>query len=249
MKKYKHQWGSQYGNLFFKRAKGYLREMESSKATAKIILPFIVEDSRILDAGCGVGHYLRSILKISKKKFSYHGIDITQKYINLANKINWGIETNFKKMNIENTKLKKKHFDISFCSNVLLHINNPGLAIQNLIKSTKKVVILRTLVSEKDYITKEVINQKNLMNYKKSVDPKNFLYYNSFSKKTIEKWVKSSKQKYSIKFIEDKNYLPKNIKQNSEFKQNKTVNTKIFNNKQFNGPIMLDWHFVIIQLK
>tara|TARA_B100000780_G_C21011469_1_gene405049 strand:+ start:191 stop:940 length:750 start_codon:yes stop_codon:yes gene_type:complete len=248
MSKYKHQWGSQYGDLFFKRAKGFLGEMESSKATAKIILPFITNSSKILDAGCGVGHYLRSILKLSKKNFSYHGIDLTQKYINLAKKINWDIETNFKKMNIENTKLKKNYFDISFCANVLLHINNPGLAIQNLIKSTKKVVILRTLISEKDYITKEVINQKNFINYKKSIDPKSFLYYNSFSKETVESWVKSSKKKYSIKFIEDKNYLTKNIKQNSEFKQNKTENTKILNNKQFNGPIMLNWYFVIIKL-
>ncbi len=254
MKKHKkhNQWGrkqDKYGDLFFKRAKGYLDEMESSKATAKIITPFIKNNNKILDAGCGVGHYLRSILKLSKNKFQYIGVDLTEKYIKLANTIDWKIPTKFVKMNIENLKFKKNYFDVSFCSNVLLHLENPNLAVLNLVNSTKKFVLLRTLISNKDYVTKEVINQKNFNNFGKSLKPKNFIYYNSFSKKTINEWVKVSKKKYSIKFIEDKNFNPNKIKQNYQYKQNLTENTKVFNRKQFNGPLMLNWYFVLIQIK
>tara|TARA_B100000959_G_C14521227_1_gene435522 strand:- start:298 stop:552 length:255 start_codon:yes stop_codon:yes gene_type:complete len=75
------QWGrkkDKYGELFLKRAVGKLNEMENSKAVAKIIHPLIKNNSKILDAGCGAGHYLRSILKLSNKSFQYYGIDLTQ---------------------------------------------------------------------------------------------------------------------------------------------------------------------------
>lgn len=246
-----NQWGNKkdkYGQMFFKRAVGKLDEMESSKALAKIIFPHIKKNSKILDAGCGVGHYLRSILKLSNEDFQYYGIDLTERYIDLAKKINWKVKANFQKMNVEKLSYKKNTFDISICSNVLLHLENPDLALKKLVIATKNFLIIRTLISEKDYITKEVINDKFKNNFTSSINPKDFIYYNSFSKKTINFWIKSAKKKCSIKFIKDQDFVTNRIKQDSIYRQKKTANTKILMNKQFNGPLMLNWYFVLVRI-
>ena len=246
-----NQWGSKedkYGQMFLKRAVGKLNEMESSKALAKIIHSHIKNKSKILDAGCGVGHYLRSILNLSNKNFQYYGIDLTQNYINLAKKVKWKVKTNFKKMNVEKLSFKKNSFDICICSNVLLHLENPNLALKKLVIATKKFIVIRTLISEKDYITKEVINNKNKNNFTNSINPNDFVYYNSFSKKTIKFWIKSAKKNCSIKYIKDQDFVANKIKQDSIYRQKKTSNTKILMNKQFNGPLMLNWYFVLIRI-
>jgi SAM-dependent methyltransferase len=83
-------WGAHndyYGNLFIKRATGQLPEMESSKALAKIVAKYIKNNDNILDAGCGAGHYLRSLDKLIKKNFIYTGLDATAKHIDIAKKI------------------------------------------------------------------------------------------------------------------------------------------------------------------
>mgnify|MGYP001360540350 CR=1 FL=1 len=250
-KKNHNQWGhklDKYGQMFLQRAVGKLNEMESSKALAKIIHPYIKKNSKILDAGCGVGHYLRSILKLSNKEFHYYGIDLTPSYIDLAKKIKWRVKANFKKMNVEKLSFKKNTFDISICSNVLLHLESPNIALKKLVITTKKFLVIRTLISEKDYITKEVINIKNKNNFTSYVNPAEFIYYNSFSKKTINSWIKSAKKNCSIKFIKDQDFIPNKIKQNSIYRQKTTSNTKIFMNKQFNGPLMLNWYFVLIRI-
>lgn len=68
-KEKKFIWGAHndyYGNLFLKRATGHLPEMESSKALAKIVAQYIKNNDNISGAGCGVGHYLRSLDKLIK---------------------------------------------------------------------------------------------------------------------------------------------------------------------------------------
>ena len=74
-----------YGDLFFKRATGELPEMESSKALAKVIDPYLEEGDKIGDIGCGGGHYLRSLDNKVTKKFHYVGVDRTAYYIQKAN--------------------------------------------------------------------------------------------------------------------------------------------------------------------
>ena len=74
-----------------KRATGELPEMESSKAAAKKLAKHFKDGYSILDAGCGVGHYLRSYEKyIGKKNYSYTGIDATVRYVAIAKKIYHG---------------------------------------------------------------------------------------------------------------------------------------------------------------
>ena len=46
-----------YGEVLYKRAIGLAPEMESSKATAKHLDGVLLPGSRVLDVGCGAGHY------------------------------------------------------------------------------------------------------------------------------------------------------------------------------------------------
>ena len=56
-------------NVYYKRAIGKFPEMETSKAMAKIIKKILINEDKILDVGCGSGHFLRSLRRIIKKKF------------------------------------------------------------------------------------------------------------------------------------------------------------------------------------
>ena len=61
-------------NVYYKRAIGKFPEMETSKAMAKIIKKILVNEDKILDVGCGSGHF-EIIATCHKKKFLYTGID------------------------------------------------------------------------------------------------------------------------------------------------------------------------------
>jgi ubiquinone/menaquinone biosynthesis C-methylase UbiE len=80
-------WNKVYGKIFSKRAKGILPEMESSKATSKILSKIIKSKNSILDVGCGVGHYYVSLNKRIKHDFEYFGIDLNSEYIRIAKEI------------------------------------------------------------------------------------------------------------------------------------------------------------------
>lgn len=82
---YLDNWDEKYGEIFSKRAKGILPEMESSKSIRKIIKKIMREYYSILDVGCGVGHYFPPLKKL-KLNFYYYGVDVTKKYIEEAKK-------------------------------------------------------------------------------------------------------------------------------------------------------------------
>jgi ubiquinone/menaquinone biosynthesis C-methylase UbiE len=252
----KRLWQSQehYGLLFKKRATGELPEMESSKAIAKLLKGSILKNYRVLDAGCGSGHYLRSLINAGICDFSYTGCDITKKYIQFAKKVNWEnnnkINILFENKDLENLSYDNDSFDVTYCSNVILHLKNPSKALYNLSRVTKKKLFLRTLIGKKNYIIKELNNTTK--NFKKDYDLElnnKFCYYNIFSIEQIKYWMQQAKKKYKLVFFRDEDFSIKNINQSREFPQNLNVNTNIIQNKQFNGPLLLDWHFIVINFQ
>ena len=80
-------WGDQkYAEVMYRRAIGDLPEMESSKAVARRVIPFWTIGNTILDVGCGVGHYLRSLRRELGSGFDYTGVDIAPHHLALAKK-------------------------------------------------------------------------------------------------------------------------------------------------------------------
>jgi SAM-dependent methyltransferase len=116
-------------------------------------------NSKVLDAGCGIGLYS---LEIAKRGFKVTGIDFEQEKINTAKELSQssGIKAKFICKNLVKIKLKEK-FDIILCSEVLEHIKNYQKVISNLTKLLEK--------DGKIIITVPKISKysKNIENYKR----------------------------------------------------------------------------------
>ena len=148
-------------NVYYKRAIGKFPEMETSKAMAKIIKKILINEDKILDVGCGSGHFLRSLRRIIKKNFLYTGIDPYEIFLKKA-KLAWKKDknANFIKGNIYNLPIKKNKFDISYSSNVFIHLNDIEKPLKELFRVTKKAIIIRTVLHEVSYKIQLVYNNK-----------------------------------------------------------------------------------------
>ena len=227
----------------FQRVKNKLSEMESAKQLKKIILNLYKPGMKILDVGCASGHYYNSVKKIDKD-ILYFGLDPTKAYIDFAKK-------HFKKNNnvkfiladiYKPPKNTKNKFDISFCCNVLLHLPTLDIPLKNLINTSKKYCVVRTLISDKTHISKYLYSDK----YDKKGNPKDFVYQNTYSYDYFKKIVKSVGN-CSIKFLSDE-FNAQNI--NSEFKKfekKQSAVTKVMDKVQLAGSKVFQWKWAIIK--
>ena len=121
--------------VYFERAIGKSQEMEVSKAMANILKSKILSNNKILDVGCACGHFYRSIKKRVKKNFYYTGTDPYSIFLEKAKKA-WKKDqnVNFVKGNIYNLPFKKDEFDISFCSNLFIHLNDVKKPLKELFR-------------------------------------------------------------------------------------------------------------------
>ena len=80
-------------------------------------------NSEILDYGCGVGQFLKSVIKFNPKKVT--GIDISEVSIQKAKEAmqNFKPQTELMVDNCEKTKFKNDSFDIVYGSGILHHLD------------------------------------------------------------------------------------------------------------------------------
>ena len=223
----------------FDRTKEKLPEMESSKQLLKILKPIYKKNFKIMDVGCASGHYYHSIKKLNSK-VEYLGIDATREYINFAKKyFKKNKSVNFKNLSIYNLKKTNLKSDIVYCCNLILHLPEIKEALKNLIRASKKYVIIRTLISSSSTISKRIISHK----FNNNNEPINFVYQNTWSRN----YIKSLTKKYKTIFIQDK-FSSKNI--NKEYKkwnlkQGKDI-TLVKNGIQISGSKVFEWEWVLI---
>ncbi len=242
----------EYGRaLYYKSAIGELGEMESAKALCKIISPIYGPGIKVLDVGCGAGHYLRSLKLRVDKKIDYTGLDATKYFIELAKKA-FGKNHKFLVGDIFNLKFKRKEFDMVICSNVILHLPPPPVkAISELIRVAKKYVVIRTVFGERNYIIKEVRssdknkkngpkNQENL--FGKDGQPLSYNFFNMYTEQYFKDVISKIDKNIKIKIIDDNDYKPFD----NRAKGGKTA-TKIIGGKQVSGNLILNWKFVILE--
>ena len=89
---------------------------------------------RVLDVGCGFGEILK---ELNKYKFKTLGIDINQECLNSSRKF-----SDVKLLSVYDLDEITEKFDYVVCSHVLEHCDNPIHAIKNLLKVSKKKVII-----------------------------------------------------------------------------------------------------------
>ncbi|MFH1478602.1 MAG: class I SAM-dependent methyltransferase [Candidatus Omnitrophota bacterium] len=243
-------WGKnkneKYSKVLYKRAKGELPEMESSKATAKIISGWINEGDSILDVGCGVGHYLKSIKNRITCNFFYTGIDNSSLYIRLAKKVFSGLKrVAFYRGNIYQLPFKNKSFEIVMSNNVLLHLPSIEKPLRELCRVSRRHVLIRTLIGERSFRIKEVRGMGD--EFKKDGSPKSFNYYNIYSKAYIDHMLSRLPGIRKWEIIADNDFDPKSI--SKDFKRGSLQNTtKMIGDWQVNGYILQPWAFIKINL-
>src|SRR5438445_8847554 len=216
--KYTKIWTKSYGNLLSKRAKSELPEMESSKSVSKKIKTICLQHDKILDVGCGVGHYYISLKKRIKLDFEYVGIDVIGEYVKKA-KILFKDEKNvkFSKGDIYEIPFQKNSFDIVMCNNFLHNLPSIAKPISELLRVSKKYVLIRTLVGERSFRIQAVRNSKcdvksktyPAREFKDNGEPTEYNFLNIYSKDYLKSVILIILPNASIKLVFDIFFNPK----------------------------------------
>jgi len=240
-----------YGELLHERATGNLDEMESSRALCNILSEFYKPHMKILDVGCGAGHYLRSLRFRLDENINYTGIDATEYYIKLAQKA-YDENVCFLQGDIYDLPLEDDSFDVVICNNLILHLPPPPtIPISELIRVSSKYIIIRTVFGQRNYIIKEIrssddeieglpLKEKNLIS--SDGKPVKFNYFNMYTDKYIRDIVMSINCNSKIKIDSDYDW-----NQFDNTALGGQTATKVIGGKQVSGNLLLDWGFIIIE--
>jgi len=247
-------WGQkkEYGETFFKRATGTLEEMECAKALCKVLSAFYEPGMKLVDVGCGVGHYLRSLKERLDQDIDYIGVDATENFIKLAKKAFPQID--FKIGDIFDLPFEDNSFDIVMNNNVIVHLPPPPKkAIEELMRISKKYVVIRTAFGNLNYIVKTVSNS----NYGvESTGPceseydlvtdeanlKHFCYYNMYTEDYFRQVIKSIDSEAEVDIFADDMWEPFDNTENAVQSGTKTIG-----NQQISGNLVMDWRFIVIK--
>jgi len=246
-----------YGDVFYDRATGKMPEMESSKAVASRISRLASAGDSILDVGCGGGHYLVSLDKTMVKPFSYTGVDATEYYIEKAKEAFSGksaatglrCEPVFDTGDIFNLQHDDNSFDIVFCSNVLLHLPSVTRPLSELVRVSRRYVLIRTLVGNEPFRIMHVISPEE---YNEDGDPEKFNYFNIYSESFMRSFISVLPGVKNVSFEPDNDFNPDNIGSTEYVRGGKEVPvnlTRIINGMQVNNYIIEPWCFVLIEKK
>ena len=238
------QWGkhpkseSRYNQ---ERIEGNLPAMECTKQLVKIISKFYSENSKILDVGCNVGHYLKAIRK-RYPNLDYTGIDAYETYIKQAKK-NFILDSyaEFEVKDIFKPLFPKNPFDIVFCCNVLLHLPDFREPIKNLLESTRKVCIIRTLIGDLSTIVKSSLDDK----FDNKGNPTNYFFMNTWGENHLIDYIKKLGWNVEIQSDEFNSELIQ--KEHDKIKTNEfDTPTRVVNGKQIIQNIILNWKWAVI---
>ena len=184
--------------------------------------------------GCNYFQFYKEI-KINNYKCDYFGYDIDKKFINLGLTKFPELKKKYKLTNIENANLRKS--DISIIADTLEHTEQPEKILNNIISSTKKVIILRTFLSSEEKVqivkNKKDLNVPYLINcFSFNMIIEFFIKNNFFPQiypdlatnlSQINKVFPNIQRRFFIIVFTKKNYLIKNFKTK--------VFKKLFSNK------------------
>lgn len=221
------------------RAEGDLPEMESTKQLVKLVSEIYQPGMRILDVGCNVGHYLRGLRRLDPI-IRYTGVDAYTYYIEKA-KLIFGEDehTDFYVKDIMQPLFPADPFDIVFCCNVLLHLPYFEDPIRNLVQSTKRVCLVRSLFGENTTIVKRVVRDV----FDDNGNPLDFVYQNTYKLDRVVEYIEKDLGS-RVEVIEDEFSLE--VIANEFTRVKKGCGTRIVDGKQVDGNVIFEWKFLRI---
>jgi len=227
---------SSYDKLMTDRATGKLPEMESAKQLIEIIKEEYSSGMRLLDVGCNLGHYLRSLRNFNAE-LTYVGVDFLERYIKKARKIFQDDKfARFEVKDVFQPIFPENPFDIVFSCNVLLHLPDFRKPVKNILDSTKNICIIRTLLGEKTTIVKSV----NKNEFDSEGNPLEYTFQNTWDMKYFTKYIK--KMNFDVEIIPDK-FNSEAIQRDYD-KEHYGRGTKTLSGKQIDSNIIFNWVWV-----
>lgn len=245
-----------YADTFFKRAKGDLPEMESSKAAANLLADVLQEGDKLLDVGCGAGHYLKSILNRIETPFDYTGIDATPAFVAKAKEA-WKDQPNtrFQEGNIYELPFEDGTFDVVMCNNVLLHLPSLVKPLHELLRVAKRFVMVRTLIGDRSFKVQEVYSDATwpfsdvpvAQEFDDDGEPTSFGYENIYSEPYFRSVISRVKPNAEVKIFLDTNFDAEAINRSADTEGLPNA-TRVINGMQTLGYVITPWSFAQIQL-
>ncbi len=151
---------------------------------------------------------------------------------------------------IFNLQFDENAFDIVTCNNVILHLPPPPIkAISELIRVSKKYIVLRTVFGERNYITKHIYNpdevegsslpEGDLIKPDGSID--SYSFFNMYTEQYFRNVIYGIDPGVDIQIHIDNEW---------QFFDNEELGfktgTKVVDDKQVSGNLILDWRFIIL---
>lgn len=238
-----------YGQVMYQRAVGEAQEMESSKATAHVLDGILQHGDRLLDVGCGAGHYLRTLRRSFSFPFHYTGIDATQNYVDLAKKAfaDDG-DSDFHVGDIERLPVDDQSYDVVTCCNVLLHLPRIAPAIAELWRCAKRTVVIRMLAGDMSFRIKQVREWEEGHDnaiFDADGEPLRFHYFNIYSKRYVESLCKALPGVASCVITDDRDFDPAAFDEKQWPEKEKPQDlTRMLGGMQRNGYILQPWAFI-----
>lgn len=241
-----------YGELLYKRATGESEEMNSSRAVAKVIKEFYKPGMKVLDVGCGAGHYLVSLRKIVDKKIDYTGVDATAHYLSLGRKA-FGDSATFVQGSIFDIPFPDNSFDIVMCNHVILHMppENIRKAFSELVRVSRYKSVTRTVFGERNYIIREVLDHNDVHpedpreiryeNFDLTTHP--YRYFNLYTPEFVEQAIRSAHGDVDIELRPDRDYTAFDNTKEAKIK----TATRTMGDLQVSGNLILDFKFIITE--
>ncbi|MCF7844234.1 MAG: class I SAM-dependent methyltransferase [Kiritimatiellales bacterium] len=245
-----------YGDVFYERAIGKAPEMESSKATAKQLKGLIQADTKVLDVGCGSGHYLRSLRREYPVPFFYEGADITPHYIDLAKKAySDDSHANFQVASVGKLPYESKKFDVVICCNVLLHLPDVARPLQELWRVTKGTLLVRTHIGTTNFRIQQVPEPETYSGkmdpvFKPNGEPRERHFYNIYSEKYIKWLFNTFDDVADVSIQRDEDFDPTALG-SSQWPEDKKPSdlTEVWHGWQIHHYILQPWSFLRVTRK
>jgi ubiquinone/menaquinone biosynthesis C-methylase UbiE len=242
---------SGYGDILYRRALGALPEMESARAIAQLLKDQVRCDDRLLDVGCGAGHYLRSLRQAISVPFSYTGADATALYIALARQA-WHCDTaaRFAVADAFALPFADGAFDLVMSCNLLLHLPSIARPLQELVRVSRRHVVVRTLIGERSFRIQEVRGTETASDpdeFDDAGEPGRFNYYNIYAQAYIEKLLTRMPRVTGYRILQD-TWVDTARLATDLARQPRFNATRLIDGWQVNGYILQPWHFVCIDI-
>lgn len=248
------QWNSwdddeiqEIGQSYYKRAKGELPEKEASKSLARLLerRDLYSSGNSLLDVGCATGHFLRSLRRLLDPDIRYTGIDVNMSYLQWGAEI-FGLDdtATFMQCDALDIPVEDDTFDIVFV-NLFHFFPRIDEALEEVLRVAEDRVIWRTPIGEINYVVKAIHDDSYdstgvIEPDREDVDYTLYMMYS---------------EKYLREMFDDFGWELEFIERDTDFETfdnneldgfDDVAATKVVNDMQINGNIVLDWQYVCI---